>query len=451
MRIAVIGAGFAGLAAAYDLVRAGHDVTVFEPMGEPGGLASGFRDESWDWPLERFYHHLFATDDDILGLAREVGFEDKVLTLRPITASFYDGRPYALDGPLPVLRFPGIPFVDRVRMGLVIAYLKASRDWRSLENVTVTDWLTRWMGHAAYEKIWEPLLLGKFGAAAGTVPMSWLWARLHKRSMRLIYFAGGFQAFADHLADTVTALGADVRLGTGVESIASVASGGLRVRTVGTAKLIARAALGGDVREDSGRDEPEDNAETYDRVIATVGPRQLALMVDELPPEYLERLRGLPHLGAVVAVLAMSEKLMDEVYWLSMDKREFPFLACVEHTNFIDKAHYGGESVVYVGDYVPPDHRYFDMSQDEILAEWYAALRRINPAFDESWVRRTWMFKAPYAQPVVSLGFSEHIPELATPVPGLYLASMSQVYPWDRGTNYAVAIGREAAALAGAD
>ncbi len=156
----------------------------------------------------------------------------------------------------------------------------------------------------------------------------------------------------------------------------------------------------------------------------------------------------MPYLGAVVAVLALDRKLMDEVYWLSIDKRELPFLAVVEHTNFVPSEHYGGENLVYVGDYVALDHPYLKMSESELLDEWLPALKKINPDFDPSWVKRTWLGRSNYAQPVVPLGFSEHIPSLATPIPGLFLASMSQVYPWDRGTNYALEIGRKVAALA---
>jgi protoporphyrinogen oxidase len=422
VKIAVVGAGFAGLAAAYDLARAGHAVTVLDAQPQAGGLAAGFKDERWDWSLEHFYHHLFTSDEAIIGLARETGFADRLITRRPITASFYRGRPYALDGPVPVLTFPGIPIVDRVRMGAVIAYLKLNRDWRSLENVTVADWVRRWMGRAAFDVIWEPLLLGKFGQYHDTVPMSWLWARLHKRSMRLIYVEGGFQAYADHLQRVVEDLGATVRLATPVHGIQRAASEGLQVTT------------------------PADRS-AYDRVIVTTAPHLLARMAPDLPGDYLAGLGHLRHMGAVVAVLALRRQLMPKVYWLSMDKREFPFLACVEHTNFVDRARYGDDYLVYVGDYLEPDHRYFSMPDDDVLAEWYAALTRINPAFEPGWVRRRWLFRSAYAQPVVSLGFSRFIPPLATPVEGLYLASMSQVYPWDRGTNYAVEIGRAVAKL----
>jgi protoporphyrinogen oxidase len=149
-----------------------------------------------------------------------------------------------------------------------------------------------------------------------------------------------------------------------------------------------------------------------------------------------------------VAVLALRRQFMEHVYWLSMDKREFPFLAVVEHTNFVDREHYGGDHVLYVGDYLPKEDRLFQLPDEQVLFEWMSALRRINPAFEPSWARRTWVFRSPYAQPVFPLGFSNRVPSIETPVRGLYLASMSQVYPWDRGTNYAVEIGRKAAALA---
>lgn len=423
MRIGIIGAGFAGLSAAYDIASAGHEAVVFEANEIPGGLASGFRDERWDWHIEHYYHHLFTSDSEAIGLARETGFGDKILTLRPITGLQYSGSPYALDGVLPVLQFPGIPFIDRLRLGLVTAYLKVTGDWQSLENVTTHDWVRRWMGHRAYEVVWEPLLVGKFGADYRDVPMSWMWARLHKRSMRLIYFEGGFQAFADHLLETVTALGGSVRLGCPVEGIGRATGKQLSLRLAGV-------------------------EEPFDRVIATTGPHQLVGLAPGLSEDYVSQLRRLKHLGAIVAILALDRKLMPEVYWLSLDKREFPFLACVEHTNFVDPAHYGGDHLVYIGDYLANDHPYFRMTDAELLDEWLPALLDINPDFDRDWIRKSWISRTSYAQPVVSLGSSKHIPSIATPLEGLYLASMSQVYPWDRGTNYAVEIGREAAALA---
>lgn len=421
LKVGIIGAGVAGLTAGYELTKAGHQATLFEAAPRVGGLAAGFRADHWDWHLEHFYHHLFTTDDAIIDLTHEIGIGHKYFVKTPVTGSFRHGNIYPLDNPIAVLRFPHIPIWDRLRMGLVVLYLKLQPDWRPLESVTAREWLPRYMGRPAYETIFEPMFIGKFGDYYQDVPMSWFWARIHKRTRALGYFEGGFQTFVDALADRVRQQGGTIHLSMPVQSITTVEAGRLRVLT----------------------DDIVD--ETFDSVIATVAPGLLIRMVPDLPRDFLVELRDLRSLGAVVMVIATDRPLTDGAYWLDLDKREFPFLAFVEHTNYIDPKHYGGDHLAYLGDYLSPTHRYFSMDADELFEVFQPALRRINPAFDPSWVRQKWLFKAAYAQPVVPLNYSQHIPPLETPVPGLYFASMSQVYPWDRGTNYAVEIGQRVA------
>ena len=442
MKIAIVGAGFAGLAAAWDLAGAGHEVTVLDAMDRPGGLAAGFKDASWDWQLEHYYHHLFLSDADMLRLAEEIGFRERIQTLQPVSASWWNGKAWALDGPVQILRFAAMPFVDRLRMGAVGAWLKYAADWRRLEKVTAHEWLPRWMGRRAYEAVWEPLLLGKFGEDHyRSIPMSWLWARLRARTFRLGYPEGGFQALADALTDAVRDRGATIRLGDPVRAL----------RREG---LAAKGEAAGHAGERATEDATPpwvvgttQGEQRFDAVLSTTGPGLLARMAPQLPEDYLARLEGLDHLGAVVMVLALDRSLLtDGTYWLNMDKRDFPFLAVVEHTNLVDRSNYGGDHLVYVGDYLPSEHAFVTGDESAVAEAWLPALKRIRPDFDEGWVRRRWLFRTGYAQPVVPTSFSAHVPPLATPLEGLYLASMSQVYPWDRGTNFAVEIGRRAAA-----
>jgi protoporphyrinogen oxidase len=178
-------------------------------------------------------------------------------------------------------------------------------------------------------------------------------------------------------------------------------------------------------------------------------------MAPDLPAGYLGQLLNLKSMGAVVMTLALKHQLLtDGTYWLnipahSADKSQnpIPFLALVEHTNYIDKSHYGGDHLIYCGDYVLPEHPYFAMSQAELQERFVSVLHHFNPDFRPDWVRQGWLFRARYAQPVPLLNHSQNIPDIRTPLPGLYFASMSQVYPWDRGTNYAVEIGRRAAGM----
>jgi len=431
-RVAIIGAGAAGLAAAYDLTRAGYAVDIYEASAEVGGLAAGFRDESWDWTLEKFYHHWFANDDAVLGLIDELGARDKVLLPRPVTSLWLDGRIYQMDHPNIIvanLRLP-ISWPAKIRYGLAGLYLKLTKRWQPMERITADRWLRRWMGDEAYEALWRSLLIGKFGAYYDQVNMAWFWARVYKRTPRLGTFEGGFQAFLDLLADRVRQQGGAIHLQAPVSAVRPLAGGRWAVER------------GGETRE-------------YDAVINTSAPHILRRLVPELPEDYAAKLEALKYLGAVVVILALDNQLLhDGTYWLSLpadhpdkSQAEFPFLALVEHTNYMDRAHYGGDHLVYCGDYVPPDHEYFDLSDDELADRFISVLHTFNPTFSPDWIRKKWVFRTRYAQPVPFVNQSQALPDVRTPLRGLYLASMSQVYPWDRGTNYAVEMGRRVAGL----
>jgi hypothetical protein len=69
-------------------------------------------------------------------------------------------------------------------------------------------------------------------------------------------------------------------------------------------------------------------------------------------------------------------------------------------------------------------------------------LKKINPAFDPAWIERKIVFRADAGQPVITCNYSERIPDHRTPLKGLYLANTLQIYPEDRGTNYAVRLGK---------
>jgi protoporphyrinogen oxidase len=254
--------------------------------------------------------------------------------------------------------------------------------------------------------------------------MAWFWARIHKRSSKLGYFQGGFQAFVDALTQAVTERGTVIRLNTPIKLISPLPNGKLQLETqTGTTDI-------------------------FDRVLATVSPQLLSQMVPGLPETYLAALKNLKSMGAVVIILALKHHLTEQHYWINLPKEEgTPFLALVEHTNFIDPVHYDNDHIIYCGDYLNPDHEYFSLSKEALLARFLPDLVRFNPKFDQSWVKESWLFRTKYAQPVPPVNHSQNIPAIATPVPGLYWASMSQVYPWDRGTNYAVEIGRQAASL----
>ena len=421
LKIAVIGAGVAGLSAAYDLTRSGHKVVMFESGAEIGGLAAGFRANHWNWKLEKFYHHWFASDKHLLRLTDEMGVRSKVIFNRPDTVVYHEDRFFPLDSALAVLRFPGLKPLSRMRFAAVLAFLKTWKHGLALEKYTAEDWLRKWMGGDAYRTIMQPLLFSKFGERySGQVTMAWMWARIHSRTSRLGTFKGGFQAFMELLAEHVRIQGGEIRLNTIVSQVTSSTDGVLTLQT-------------------------PTGQQTFDRCVSTISPRHMARMAPQLPKAYREQLNNLESMGAVVIILALTRQLT-KFYWHNLPKQAgFPFLALVEHTNFVSAENFGGDHLVYCADYLCADHEYFLLSKDELLSRFLPAISRFNPDFDPEWVKQTWMFRTRYAQPIPLVNHSQAIPSLKTPVPGLWFASMSQVYPWDRGTNYAIELGRRTA------
>jgi protoporphyrinogen oxidase len=428
LAIGIVGAGATGLAAAWDFAKDGHQVEIYEAGAEVGGLAAGFRDTGWEWSLEKFYHHWFETDTDIKALLEEMSLWDQVIFPRPKTSYWIDNKIYRSEISPSAIFLPIGP-ISTVRMGAWGAYLKLKENGIDLEGETAHDWMIDHMGKEAYDKFFRPLLIGKFGERYQEVNMAWMWARIKARSLRLGIFKGGFQTALEAIAGKIIATGnAHIHTNSPVERI--------------------------DWHDGQPVLHVNGQQKAFDRVLTTTSPHLLRKMTgDHLDDTlYGQQVDSLESIGALCVVLTLEQSLLtDGTYWLNLpasspDKRsnKFPFLALVEHTNWLPKEHYNGDVIVYCGDYVAPDHEYFQISEEELTRRFVDVLHEFNPEFRKSWIKKSWVFRAPYAQPVPGVNHSKNIPPLKTPIPDVYWASMSQVYPWDRGTNFAVEIGRRA-------
>lgn len=418
MNIGIIGAGFTGLAAAYRLTKQGLDVTIFEGEGYPGGLAVGFTKKGWKWSLEKHYHHWFYSDFAIRNLAKETG--QKYIYLPTKTSTFIDGSIYQIDSPQSLMLFDKLSLPDRIRTGAILAYLKLTPFWKPLEKVTAKEFLTKYNGKKAWDTLWRPLFEKKFSHFADQIPASWFWARIKKRSSNLGYPEGGFLKFAMRLDALIRQNKGRILYNTRVEKITKVDS-----------KL--------EVLTDKGRFE-------FDKVICTLPYAPFAKIVQGFPDDYLQKLLSFKAIGAVNLMLILKrEFLKNGTYWLNVGEEKFPFLAVVEHTNFMDKRYYGGDHIIYVGNYLPHDHPFYSKEPGELLELFLPYLQKINSEFRQNWVIEANKFMAPFAQPVIPLNYSKFMPGMITPIEGLYLANIQQVYPWDRGTNYAVELGEKVA------
>jgi protoporphyrinogen oxidase len=420
MKIAIIGAGFTGLSAAYRLSKKGVDVVVFEKEKKPGGLASGFKKKNWKWSLDNHYRHIFTSDRMVRNLADEVGQE--ITFTRPRSSTYFRNDIYQLDSPVSLLTFSQLPFIDRVRTGIVLFYLKLTPFLKPLEKLTAKKFIETLMGNKSWNILWEPLFKKKFGKYSNEVSATWFWARIKKRSASLGYPGGGFQAFAKRIDKLIRQYGGKVHYQSEVESIKKTESG-------------FEVLVGGKIYK-------------FDKIICTIAVPIFIKIAKGLSPTYKKQLSNLKIIGASNLVLSLNEAFFtDNTYWLNVNEKKFPFVAVVEHTNFIDKKHYGGEHLLYVGNYLESSHKDFTKSADEILKTYYPYLKKINKDFKKSWIKDKYLFNDKYAQPIYSTNYSQKIPSLETPIEGLYLANMQGVYPWDRGINYAIELGNKVAEL----
>jgi protoporphyrinogen oxidase len=422
-RTAVIGAGFSGLSAALELARRGIAVTVVEADPEVGGLAGSF-DVNGE-RLEKFYHHWFTNDRHVGDLVDELGERDRIVYRPTRTGMYFANRIFRLSSPADVLKFSPLPLVDRVRLGILALRARGVKDWRALESETAEEWLIRLGGQRVYRVVWEPLLEGKFGPYASQVSAVWFWNKLKLRggsraksgAEMLAYYRGGFAALADRLAHEVTSLGGDIRLSTPARGL--VVDDG-HVRGI----------------------ETDDGVIDADAVIATPAlPIVADLVAPHAPQQWVDSLRRIEYLANVCVVLELDRSLSD-TYWLNVNDPGFPFVGVIEHTNFEPASTYGGRHIVYLSKYLPESAELYRMPNDEVLDYCIPHLARMFPAFERAWVRDHHVWRARYSQPIVGKHYSKLIPATETPIGGVYLSTMAQVYPEDRGTNYAIRDGR---------
>jgi protoporphyrinogen oxidase len=183
----------------------------------------------------------------------------------------------------------------------------------------------------------------------------------------------------------------------------------------------------------------------FDKVIFTLPSFLFLKMTPQLPQDYKAKFARLKGLGATNLVLRLNKPFFpDDTYWVSVCDPKSPVMAIVEHTNFMDQKHYDNEHLVYLGNYLEADSKRFAMDKDEVLKLFDPFLKKINPNYKSSIIGYE-LFKAPFAQPIIPTNYSKMIPPMDTPLKNIYLANIEQVYPWDRGTNYAVELGEKIA------
>lgn len=417
MKTIIIGGGLAGLAAAYRL-RGSDEIIIIEKEDELGGMASSYsiaKSNSSTYNIEKYYHHIFAGDRELISLIEELGLGSRLEWLRGTTGYFFNGKIYPMNTPLEILR--ALPLLDVVRLTLLVLRAKRIKDRTPFDDITAKQWILDNAGESVYNNFFLPLLSSKFGDNKEKVSAAWLLGRVQIRSNRgakgerLGYMRGGFQALLKALADKLKEKGCKIIKGSvyRIEIVNGVVKG---------------------VVVDGKRIE-------CDRIISTIPPQNLEKIMDT-------KLSGIEtdisYQGTACVLFGLHEKVMDDIYWLNI-KDEVPFGAVIEHTNFISESDYG-EHLMYVTSYFQnPESVLWKKSNDEVVELYLKGLEKLFPAFRKN--VKWWRLRRDVdTAPVYETGYGKKLLPYKTNIKGLYLAGMFSEanYP-ERSMNGSVVAG----------
>jgi protoporphyrinogen oxidase len=425
--VSIIGGGFCGLAAAYDLAKAGVKVKIFERDKELGGLAGVF-EVSPGCFLEKFYHHWFSSDRHIIDWCKELGIEDKISFRKTNTGLYFSNTKFRLSSPLDLLTFKPLSLISRIRTGIMVLLARRINDYKKLEDQTAEEWICKTAGKESYEIVWRPLLSGKFGPDAKDVSAVWFWNKIKLRGSsrgddggeQLAYIDGGFKEVIKAIEGNLKSLGVEVYRNTPIKEI--------KTNQVSVESVIT----------ESGQEFKSD------KVLVTTPLPTFTSLCPTLSPEYRSKINQIRFLGNICLVLILDRSLSD-TYWLNVADPDFPFVGIIEHTNFDPPERFGGKHIVYLSKYLSTKDERYSYTEEQLWNYALPYISRMFPEFSPSWVTEKFLWREPYSQPLITEHYSELIPSFNTPIENLHLATMAQVYPEDRGTNYAVREGRLAA------
>jgi protoporphyrinogen oxidase len=420
-QVVVVGAGFTGLSIAYELAKQGIQVTVIEAESELGGLAAAFN--VGGEKLDCFYHHWFTNDIEIMQLIHELGLNDRIKINPTNTGIYYSNNFFKLSTPWDLLNFTPLSFFNRIRLGLLALRARRVKNWKQLENKTAHEWLRELGGEQVYRVVWEPLLKGKFGPYAETISAVWFWNKLKLRGgsrgksgeERLAYFKGGFIALAEALAKKIRELGGCIELSMPVVRI--------------------------DYDNKKWKILTSKGMITSDRAVVTTALPLVADMIKYwASQEYINLLKRIRYIGNICLILELDRSLSN-TYWLNVNDPSFPFVGVIEHTNFEKSEVYGGRHIVYLSKYLPDTDELYLMDADALLEYAIPYLKKMFPLLEKKWIKAHHLWRARWSQPIVEQHYSTLIPSEDGPIEGFHICSMAQIYPEDRGTNYAVRSG----------
>jgi protoporphyrinogen oxidase len=432
MKIGIIGGGLMGLATAYYLNKKGHEVTIFEKEKETGGLSRseeirpGFR---WD----RFYHVILTTDNALLDFVDELGLTEDIKFRETKTGFYTDGQLHSMSTTMEFLKFKPLSLMDKLRLGAGIIYASKIKNWKHLEKKSAKVWLTCVFGRRNYEKMWEPLLRAKLGAARDKISAAFIWSTIRRyygtrktssKKEMMGCAGGGYFSILNRLNDYLLMHGTTIYEGYRAKSIEQINGRRIAIKTGNGISFV------------------------FDRIIATTPTPKIVNLSPDFTDEFRYNLEKIKYLG-VICVALMLKKSITPFYVTNLTDNGLPFTGLIEVTNVMPQGILNGESLVYLPKYIPLEDPFFKKPDQEIFRKFFDALKKMFPDLVDEDILAYKINREPYVQPIQEIGYSENIPSMQTSFKNFYMVNTAMIQNSNVNNNEVIKLARKAADFVG--
>lgn len=426
-RVAIIGAGYTGLSCAKRLIEKNYDVTIFESTDQIGGIAKCI--DCNNTKIEKHYRHIFKSDNYVIDMIKEFNLLEK-LHWNETKMAYYDKEKglYAFGTPYTLLKYKPLTSFQKILFGLSFIKIKLIKNYKKIEDFSAEEWIKKNCGKKIYEKIWEPLLITKFGKYKNMISMSWLWGKINLRSSsstlegeKLGYLEGSFDVLTNKIEEYLIKNNCNIKLNFCVKKVYK--------------------------KQNKYMVETEVNKEEFDYIVNTTAYNICQnIFEDLLTNEEKNKITKLEYTSARTMMI-YSKKSLTPYYWINIGDRNIPFGGIIEHTNMEEKSKYNNMNIIYISNYMYKNDRLYNLNESQLFKEYLPYLNKINRGFKEEDVIKIKCFNEEYAQPIIKTGYSKEILNEQLSENGIFMATMAQIYPEDRGMNYAIKLGYKVAEL----
>lgn len=422
-RVAVIGSGIMGLTVAYELLKKGYKVTVFEKEDRVGGMSASFNFNGII--LERYYHFICKPDIELMKLLNELKILNIIKWEKTKMGFFYNGKLFSWRDPFSLLKFPSLNIIEKINYGLHILKASKKKRWKDIDKIKAVDWVKRNVGENGYNVLWKNLFNLKFHQYGNTISAAWLWSRIKRVassrknifSEELGYYENGTKQLFDVLLNEIQKMNGVVLLNCKIEKI-----------TIKNNRV-------------TGINYKNKNIE-YDIVVSTIPLPYISKLVPDMNTELKTQYNNIKNIGIVCPVIKLKKKI-SENFWMNINDSRIASPGIIELSNLKPLKN----NIVYIPLYLPENHDKYFEDDDTYFEESLKILKIINNEFNDKWVLDFVVNRNRYAQPIFTQNFLVNLPPIKTQYNGLFISDTSYYYPEDRSISESIKMGKQIAKM----